>query len=124
VNLDDAYREWAADADTLAAVARELFLQPTRLTVGLPKALADEALRAWERDDDVGPLPDETPEQRTTRHRAGTLALIGAAVEAGGVADGDGVVVEVDAWHVGNALDAADAMGLLSGLIGHDELEK
>jgi hypothetical protein len=67
----------------------------------------------WEREADDGPLPSETAEQRRDRHLAGTLSLIRLCSENGGTEDGDDVVVEVDAWQVGLALEAADHAGLL-----------
>jgi hypothetical protein len=45
------------------------------------------------------------------------LGLIGLSVQEDGTADGHDVVVEVDPWHVGSALEAADDAGLLDGLI-------
>jgi len=107
---------WADDADVLAQVGRQLFGQPTRVRVRLTRGLAAAALAAWQRDEDERLLPPETPELRTLRHRAGTLALIGLAVETGGVEDGDSVVVEVDSWLVGIALQTAEDVGLLQGL--------
>jgi hypothetical protein len=38
-------------------------------------------------------------------------------VSKSGAAEGDDVIVEVDAWSVGSALAAADEAGLLDGLI-------
>ena len=50
---------------------------------------------------------------RQMRGQAGTLALIRLAVEqTSREADGD-VAVELDAWFIGGALDAADEAGLL-----------
>jgi hypothetical protein len=45
------------------------------------------------------------------------LALIGLSVETTGVLDGDDVVVDADAWCVGDALGAADDAGLLVGMV-------
>lgn len=53
----------------------------TVLEVRVPRSLADVALLSWQRDDDAE-LGDETPEQRVVRDRAGSLALIGLAVES------------------------------------------
>ena len=41
------------------------------------------------------------------------LGLIGMAIEQRGVQDGDEFIVELDAWEIGNALEAADDMDLL-----------
>jgi hypothetical protein len=46
------------------------------------------------------------------RHRAGTLALIGQAIEQTGRPDGAEIVCELDAWNIGVAMDAADDQGL------------
>jgi hypothetical protein len=107
---------YAADAAVLARIGRALFSQPTGLEVRLPQELADLALAAWARDEDDGPLGEESREQSIVRHRAGTLALIGLCIEhsAGGAVDGDNVLVDLDAWHIGSALEAADDAGLLA----------
>lgn len=84
--------------------------------VRLPADLAAQALKSWERDDTDGDLPAESPEQRTTRHRAGTLALIGLAIQEDGRREGDEVTVELDAREIGNALETADDMNLLRDL--------
>jgi len=61
----------------------------------------------------------ESPNQSAARDRAATLSLIGLSIQLDGVEDGDDVVVELDAWFVGNALNAVDDDGLLSDpLIG------
>ena len=59
---------------------------------------------------------DETPEQRAIRHEAATLSLIGLSIENTGIEDGDQVVFKLDAWLLGNALEAADRAGRLDGL--------
>jgi hypothetical protein len=107
------YVQWAQDADVLARIGQALFPQGHRVTVRLPRQLAKEAAARWDRDDSGSPLPAETPVQAGTRGRAATLALIGLAVRDGGVNQGDEVVVELDAWFVGHALDAAEDEGLL-----------
>jgi hypothetical protein len=113
---DDPYRTWANDADTLAKIGRHLFGQPLRVSVRLPRSLANEALAAWQRDDDDDPLPDETQQQEQARHRAGTLGLIGLSIENGGLIQGDEVVVGLDAWNIGTALDTAEQGGTLDGI--------
>lgn len=110
---DAKYEEWARDGDVLAQIGRAMLGQETRVSVRLPRVLADEALASWQRDDSDAPLPAETPEQRRIRYRAAALGLIGLSVEEGAVADGDEVVVSVDAWHIGEAFRAADEDGLL-----------
>ncbi len=84
----------------------------------IPRHLAAAAVDAWDRDDSGGILPSpEGPEQSATRDRGASLALIGLAIQQGGVEDGDEVVVDLDAWFVGNALNAADEDDLLKDLI-------
>lgn len=84
----------------------------------MPGALATGALAAWERDDtDDTETETATATERTIRNQAGALALIGLAVDERGVpSGGDQVALELDAWQIGSALDAADQWGLLAGL--------
>jgi hypothetical protein len=104
------------EAELLAQIGRSMFGQDLRITVELPAALAAAALAAWLRDD-AGGTENESDAARTIRHEAGALALIGLAVEEHGApADSDRVEVDLDAWQVGCALDAADQRGLLAGL--------
>jgi hypothetical protein len=76
------------------------------------------------REDDGGNLRVETPEQTRLRRRSGSLALIGLAVIERGIVDGDDVVVEIDAWQVGAALEAADDAGLLQDALGRRAAEE
>jgi hypothetical protein len=112
-SVTDPYQQWALDADLLAHIGRALFGQPTTIEVRLPRNLADQAVEQWQREGYEGDLPIETPEQRRARHHSGTLGLIGLSIEQNGRAEGDGVVVELDAWYVGDALEAADEAGLI-----------
>ena len=110
---DAAHEQWSKQADVLAQVGRALFPQETRLSVRLPASLADAAVAAW-REDGPESLPErETPEQLRARHRAAALGLIGLSIENRGVRHGGEVVVELDAWFIGDALRAADEAGLL-----------
>jgi hypothetical protein len=61
MEIDDAYRVWAQDSEILAEIGREMFLQPTKITVRIPRQLAEQARAAWERDDYKGPLPVRIP---------------------------------------------------------------
>ncbi|MGA8246030.1 MAG: hypothetical protein WB797_03930 [Nocardioides sp.] len=104
------------EADLLAQIGRSLFAQDLRVRVQLPAALATGALAAWKRDD-TGDSETETETECTIRSQSGALALIGLAVDERGVPSGsDQVGVELDAWQIGSALDAADERGLLAGL--------
>jgi hypothetical protein len=115
------HERYAADAAVLGQIGRATFPQPTRVRVRLPRALADLAVAAWARDEDdeqnAAPR-EETPGQTTARHRAGTLALIGLSIEraGGGIAAGDDVLIDLEAWNIGSAFDAAEDAGLLTGL--------
>lgn len=105
------------EAEVLAQIGRCLFGQDLRVRVILPATLARDASAAWARED-VGDVEGESESARRMRHRAGSLALIGLAVdERGAPAEGDQIEVELDAWQIGSALDAADEQGLLSDLI-------
>ncbi len=105
---------WLQDEEVLGDLGAALSLQLTRVEVRIPRPLADAAVHAWQRDDDGDlDLDGETCEQRVVRHRAGALALIGAAVEDRGRLDGADVVVQLDAWLVGDAMHAADDRDLI-----------
>lgn len=104
------------EADLLAQIGRNLFGQDLRIRVQLPAALAARALAAWKRDD-TGDNETESQAARRIRHEAGALALIGLAVDERGVAtECDQMAIELDAWQIGSALDAAEQRGLLAGL--------
>lgn len=112
VSTDDARARWESDESLLAHIGAYLFPQATEVEVRVARDLADKAVAAWQRDDDGVP-PDETCEERIVRTRAAALALIGCALEERGRADGDEVVVKLDAWFIGDALHAADDHGLV-----------
>lgn len=79
------------------------------VTVRLPKELAERAVASWTREyEEGGHEVPETPAQRVDRHRAGTLALIGIAIQERGHADGQDVVVALHPEVIGLAMDAAD----------------
>ena len=101
---------WRRDAEVLAEIGHALQNQALRVEVHLPAALAAHAVAAWERDDN-GPRREETPDARVVRGRAAALALIGLAVRDRGRPDpNNGVQVDLDAWCVGTAIDAADEL--------------
>ena len=110
---DDA-AVWRRDEQVLAQIGGVLFGQASEIEVRLPLSLADQAVVAWQRDDQRdAPLEDEPCEERIIRHRAGALALIGAALEDRGRAEDDVVVVPLAAWFIGDALNAADDQGVI-----------
>jgi hypothetical protein len=75
--------------------------------VHLPRALAEAAVAAWNRDD-LETVEAETVGERLARHRAGSLALIGLAVTEGGRWEPDAVVVSLNAGLIALAVEAAD----------------
>jgi hypothetical protein len=96
----------AATLAEVGAVLRAASLPPVE--VRLPVELARRAVAAWERDD-TAPLVDLEPlADRHTRHLAGTLALIGLAIQERGTQHGDDVVVALPVELAGVAMDAAD----------------
>lgn len=60
-----------------------------RVKVRLPRRLAEQAVAAWELDDE-GPIDPESYEQRVQRHHAGTLGLIGLGIQERGQWGDDG----------------------------------
>jgi hypothetical protein len=111
--MEKNYEDWAADATMLHELAQELPAQTPRVEVRIPRPLADDAVAAWQREEEPGELPGETDEQRAVRDDAATLALIGQSIEDSGIEDGDYVIFKLDAWILGNALEAADRAGRL-----------
>lgn len=101
-------RRYREDARLLAEFGEVLAHAdlPT-IEVRLPRRLAEQAVAAWERDDNEGADP-ETFEQRVERHRAGTLGLMGLSIINGGRWEADEVVVELGPELIGSALDASD----------------
>jgi hypothetical protein len=112
---DPEYAIWRDDAELLAEIGRSLFVQDLKVSVRLPASLAARALAAWERNDPMNEISgDENPSERAIRRQAGSLALIGLAIgNRSETSDGDHVTVELDAWQIGAALDAADERQLL-----------
>jgi hypothetical protein len=80
-----------------------------RIRVVVPRALAEHAVVAWQRDES-GRLPSpENPADRKRRDRAGALAQIGLAITEHGQVDDDGnTIVDLSPELVGVAMDAAD----------------
>ena len=107
------HRWWSSDSDVLARIGSSLDEKDPSLTVLIPTHLADAAVQAWERDDiDEQPL-SRSPNEERERHDAAALALIGLAITERGTPNVGGVSVEVSAWQIGTALDAADRRNLL-----------
>ncbi len=103
------------EAEQLAYLGAAIQDQDTRVRVQIPRALAERAIRAWNRDDEQ-PLSEPEPEaERLARHRAGSLALIGLALTERGQELSDSYSVDLDAWLIGHSLDAADDLDLIVG---------
>lgn len=86
-----AVARYADDDATLrqieAPTADHGWNEPQRLS----RELAEAARRAWLRDEEAV-TSEELPEERLLRDRAGTLALIGLAVDERGTVDGNDIV--------------------------------
>jgi len=74
---------------------------------GCRRILRGAAVDAWREEDEVAP-ESETPEQRTARLRAWTLALIGSIVSERGRREGNEVVVPMTDDVIDAAITAAD----------------
>ncbi|GHE84562.1 hypothetical protein GCM10017786_15360 [Amycolatopsis deserti] len=98
------YSRYRQDSEVLAAIGTAI--GEHRITVRLPRALADAAVAAWQRDE-TEPVAVETPEQWALRDRAADLALIGLAVSERGRPDGEFVTVDLDLGTAGAAARAA-----------------
>jgi hypothetical protein len=98
---------YQADEAVLAQIGKAIQRETTVVQVRIPKALADQATAAWERDETEN-IPDETADESQVRHRAATLALIGLAVQGHGRLDGDSYIVDLDFRQISDALNAAD----------------
>jgi hypothetical protein len=104
----EAQAQYRRDASVLAALGCHFAAMTLPdVEVRIPRALADTAVAAWERDDE-GPLDPEDLEQRIQRHRSSSLALIGLSIVNDGRSHDDEVVVGLDPGLVGDALTAAD----------------
>jgi hypothetical protein len=102
-------QQYEQDAVVLGELGRHLVrLDMPRVSVRLPRSLAERAVAAWERDEDSTVPEAEDFEQRAKHHRAATLALIGLSITNGGRWDEEGVEVELDPTFIGLAVDAAD----------------
>ncbi|MFI2333842.1 hypothetical protein ACH474_10640 [Nocardia rhamnosiphila] len=101
----DQYARYAADRQVLRAIGAHLGSEVGRVEVRIPRAMAESAMAAWNRDesDDMG---EESREQGALREDAAELALIGLAIDERGVWNGDDVVVDLDIARIAAALRA------------------
>ena len=111
------YDRWENDGVDLALIGAAVFKQDIKVRVKLPKELADAAIAAWQREDADSEdlhLHEELLHEKLIRNRAGTLALIGATLEGAPIEiHSDFVIAEIDVWHVGEALQAAEDARLI-----------
>ena len=97
---------YGEDAQVLADLGRHLSPQIDRIMVRLPRAVAEAAVAAWNRDE-PGAVGEESRDQAALREAAAELALIGLALTERGEWHVDEVVVALDVVEVAAALRAA-----------------
>ncbi|MFE6050571.1 hypothetical protein ACFQ6N_07450 [Kitasatospora sp. NPDC056446] len=102
----EQYARYREDSKVLAVIGEQVDAQLGRVTVRLPRAVAQAAVDAWERDES-GELGEETHEQYALRDDAGYLALIGLVVSDKGRWEGEEVVVDLPVSYAGAAAQAA-----------------
>ncbi|MFI5685407.1 hypothetical protein [Streptomyces sp. NPDC051636] len=100
------YVRYREDSKVLAAIGAHVDAQVGRVTVRLPRAVAEAAVAAWDRDE-LGGLGDETHEQYALRDQAAELALIGLAISQRGRWEDEELVIDLDVASVGAALRAS-----------------
>ncbi|MDN0198725.1 hypothetical protein [Streptomyces sp. S.PNR 29] len=102
----EQYARYRDDTDVLAAIGACVAAQTGRVTVRLPRTLAEAAVAAWNRDEHEAP-GEETPTQYALRDGAAELALIGLAITERGRHEGEEVAVDLDVAAAGAAVRAA-----------------
>ncbi|MET7964494.1 hypothetical protein [Micromonospora zamorensis] len=100
------YVRYQEDRTVLAAIGAHLDPQISRVSVRLPRSLAESAVAAWDREE-LGGIGEESREEYELRDNAAELALIGLAITSRGVREGEEVVVELDIVQIAAALRAA-----------------
>jgi len=108
----ERYARYREESKVLAAIGAHVDAQVGRVTVRLPRAVAEAAVAAWERDDPDGDVGEETHEQYALRGSAGDLALIGLAISERGRREGEEVVVDLHVHSAGAAWLQAAELGL------------
>ncbi|MEV4131431.1 hypothetical protein AB0J72_04620 [Dactylosporangium sp. NPDC049742] len=99
----EQYLRYQQDRTVLAAIGACLDRQVGRISVRLPRSLAESAVAAWNREE-LGGIGEESREEFELRDDAAGLALIGLAISERGVGDGEEVVVDLDVVEVAAAL--------------------
>lgn len=111
---ENDYPQSAQDGHILAQIGRAFYAQRSVVRLRIPRQLAEQAVACWERYlSGPGLSPPESPGEWEIVQTVGALALIGQSLQENGVDDDEEVVVDLHAWNVGNALNAADRYGLL-----------
>lgn len=98
----EQYVRYREDSKVLAAIGELVDAQVGRVTVRLPRAVAEAAVAAWERDE-LGDVGEETHEQYELRGQAGDLALIGLEISEDGRWEGEEVVIDLHVHSAGAA---------------------
>ncbi|MGP3975699.1 hypothetical protein ACTWQF_17155 [Streptomyces sp. 8N114] len=108
MSAQEQYVRYREDAKSLAAIGTCVEAQAGRVTVRLPKVLAEAAVAAWHRDEPEAPhgLGDETHGQHAIRENAAELALIGLAISERGRWENEEVVIDMDVASAGAAVRA------------------
>ncbi|WP_329493939.1 hypothetical protein [Kitasatospora herbaricolor] len=106
MNDQEQYVRYQEDSKVLAAIGARVEAQVGRATVRLPKALAEAAVAAWDRDELGGP-GEETHEQYALRDCAAELALIGLAISQRGRWENEELIIDLDVASAGAALRAS-----------------
>ncbi|MEU1242454.1 hypothetical protein ABZ388_19075 [Micromonospora parva] len=102
----EQYLRYQRDRTVLLAIGARLGSQVGRISVRLPRSLAESAVAAWNRDE-LGGFGEESREEYELRDDAAELALIGLTIGERGMRDGEDVVVDLDVVQVAAALRAA-----------------
>ncbi|MGC5284810.1 hypothetical protein [Micromonospora sp. DT231] len=102
----EQYVRYQGDRTVLAAIGTDLDRQVGRISVRLPRSLAELAVDAWNREEphDGG---EESRDDYALREDAAELAFIGLAISERGTWDGEQVAVDLDLVQVAAALRAA-----------------
>ncbi|MFG1995358.1 hypothetical protein ACGFJ7_35820 [Actinoplanes sp. NPDC048988] len=102
----EQYSRYRHDRTVLTAIGTRLESQADRISVRLPRPLAEAAVAAWHREE-TGGTGEESREEFELRDDAANLALIGLALSERGVWDVQEAVVDLDLVQIAAALRAA-----------------
>ncbi|MGW6704780.1 hypothetical protein ACWGDE_07795 [Streptomyces sp. NPDC054956] len=102
----EQYVRYQQDRTVLATIGAHLDPQIGQISVRLPRAVAESAVAAWDREE-LGGIGEESREEYELRDDAAELAFIGLAISSHGVWAGEEVVVDLDVVQIAAALRAA-----------------